>query len=238
MTLPARLTRSLPVLALIVLSCAAPWQGYAGKKPKPGPWQVLFDGESTAALRAFKGADFPADCWEVQDGALRAKPGEKTVDLVSREKFSNFELELEWKVSPGANSGVIYRVSEEPDAPWKTGPEMQVLDDARHADGKNPLTSAGSLYALIAPQGAVFKEVGRWNKARLVVDGNHVEHWLNGVKVVDYTLGSTELKARIARSKFKDLPRFSKESEGHICLQHHHDEVWFRKVRIRTLAGH
>lgn len=211
--------------------------GTAGAADSGGHWINLFDGKSTDHWRGFKRDAFPSKGWSIQDGALRADPKGEVVDLVTKEKFSSFELELEWKVAPGANSGIMFRVSEEFDAPWHTGPELQVLDDDRHADGKSPKTSAGSLYALIAPEGKQLKPVGEWNTFRLVVDGNHAEHWLNGKKVVQYQLNSPELTAMIAQSKFKGMPRFAKQSEGHIVIQHHHDEVWFRHINIRRLPA-
>ena len=129
----------------------------------------------------------------------------------------------------------MYRVSEDFAAPYETGPEMQVLDDDKHADGRDPKTSAGSLYALIAPKNKKLKPVGQWNKVRIVVQEKQVAHWLNGVKVVEFELGSVELNLLIARSKFKDMPRFGKEKTGFIDLQHHGDEVWYRKIRVRRL---
>ena len=129
----------------------------------------------------------------------------------------------------------MYRVSEAAAAPYETGPEMQVLDDDKHADGRDPKTSAGSLYALIAPKHKKLKPLGQWNKVRIVVQDSQVAHWLNGVKVVEYELGSAELNQLIARSKFNDMPRFAKEKTGFIDLQHHGDEVWYRKIRVRRL---
>jgi len=202
-------------------------------KPK---WQVLFDGKSTAAWRAFRRQDFPSKCWTIENGALRTHAGcpeADRVDIITKDKYQNFELELEWRVSPGANSGVIYLVSEDEDQTWKTGPEMQVLDDAKHADGKNPKTSAGSLSALIAPSNKVLRPVGEYNKARVTVRGRHVEYWLNGKKIVAYELGSEELKSLIAQSKFKAFPRFATNREGYVALQFHGDSVWYRNVRIR-----
>jgi hypothetical protein len=200
---------------------------------KTGEWEVLFDGKSTDKWRGFKVSSFPDRGWKVEEGALRAVAGAGGPDLITKDKYENFELQLEWKVSPGANSGIMYRVSEDFDAPWHTGPEMQVLDDDRHADGKNPKTSAGSLYALIAPKDRRLKPVGEWNQVKLIVHSNRVEHWLNGVKVVEFELGGSELNQLIAGSKFKDMPRFAKEKTGHIDLQHHGDDVWFRNIRVR-----
>ena len=120
-------------------------------KPK---WHVLFDGKSTAEWRGFRRDSFPAKCWQVEKGAIKIVGGcdkSDQVDIVTREKYRNFELELEWRVAPGANSGIIYLISEDQDQTWKTGPEMQVLDDDKHPDGKKPSTSAGSLFDLIAP---------------------------------------------------------------------------------------
>jgi hypothetical protein len=138
-------------------------------------------------------------------------------------------------VAPGGNSGIIYLVSEDFDQTWNTGLEMQVLDDARHPDGKDPKTSAGSLYGLIAPVNKALAPAGRWNRVRLILHNGHVEHWLNGKKVLNYELGSDQLKHLIAESKFIDFPRFAQNREGFIALQHHGEEAWYRKIRIRSL---
>jgi hypothetical protein len=207
----------------------------ADAKAKPGEWEVLFDGKSVAKWRGYKLNSFPDHSWKVEGGVLKTVAGAEGPDILTREKFGNFELELEWRVSPGANSGIMYRVSEDFDAPYETGPEMQVLDDDKHADGRDPKTSAGSLYALIAPKQKKLKPVGEWNQVRIVVQDKQVEHWINGVKVVEFELGSPELNQLIARSKFKDMPRFAKEKTGFIDLQHHGDEVWYRKIRVRRL---
>lgn len=200
------------------------------------PWIVLFDGSSTAAFRGYKQTGFPTKGWEVVDGTLHVKAGGGAGDLVTRETFKDFELEFQWKVAPGANSGVMYRVSEAYDAPWHTGPEFQVLDDSRHADGKNPKTSAGALYALVAANSAkALKPVGEWNSARIVLRGSQLEHWLNGQKVVALDLASPAARELIAQSKFKTLPRFAQEASGYLCFQDHGDDVWFRDIRIRKL---
>ncbi|MBI3418092.1 MAG: DUF1080 domain-containing protein [Verrucomicrobia bacterium] len=226
-------TRLFLALALLAVLCSSGCISLNGQPANHSEWQVLFDGKSTDKFRGFKKDSFP-DSWKIEQGTLKTVPGNGT-DIITKEQFDNFELQLEWKISPGGNSGVIYRVSEAFAEPWHTGPEMQVLDDDKHADGKNPLTTASSLYALMAATNKKLKPVGEWNQARLMVNGNHVEHWLNGAKVVEYELGSEKLNALIAKSKFADKPRFAKEAKGHIGLQHHHDEVWYRNIKIRRL---
>ena len=226
---------ALLALLAVPLLAAESTPKKAKKAKQDVEWTMLFDGGATNAFRGYKQTGLPSS-WKVEDGALKTIPG-KGGDLVTREKYDNFELRLQWKIAAGGNSGIMYRVSEDFDEPWWTGPEMQVLDDAKHADGKDPRTSAGALYALLAPKEKKLRPVGEWNRVRLVVQGNHVEHWLNGDKILSYELGSPELNALIAKSKFADKPRFGKETTGHICLQHHNDEVWYRNVRVRKLPA-
>jgi len=195
-------------------------------------WRSLFDGRSTAGWRGYRADSMPSG-WRVEDGTLvrAAQAG----NIVTVDTFRNFELALDWKVSSGGNSGIMYRVTEDAKEPYETGPEMQVLDDARHADGKNPLTSAGALYGLYAAPPGVVKPAGEWNHARIVLKGNHVEHWLNGQKVVDAELWSPDFTARHAKSKFTQWPPYAKAARGHIALQDHGDWVAYRNVRIREL---
>ena len=161
-----------------------------------GGWTVLFDGKEVKGLRGYK----------IVDGTIKTKPG-MGIDLISSDVYKNFELELEWKVPKGGNSGIFYFATEESDYIWQSAPEMQVLDDATHTKGEATLTSAGSLYGLIAASNSVVKPVGEFNQVRIKVQNNHVEHWLNGVKVVDYIYQSERMKALIAKSKFKTIPR-------------------------------
>jgi hypothetical protein len=200
-------------------------------------WTVLFDGKNADLWRGYHRDGFPSDCWVIENGTLRTLPNKPgPVDLITKETYGDFELELEWKVTPGANSGVIYHASEEFDHSWRTGAEYQVLDDEKNGDGRDPKKSASSLYALIAPnKDKHLKPVGDWNKARIVFKNNHVEHWLNGKKVVEYQWGSDELKERIKNSKFNSMPKFGTLSSGIITLQHHGGDVSFRKIRIRKL---
>ncbi len=201
-----------------------------------GPWEDLLADGTGAKWRGFRQAGFPEKGWTVQGHTLHFAKGSGGGDLVTRERYASFELEFDWKVSAGANSGVLYRVLETSDAPWHTGPEYQVLDDTRHGDGKNPKTSASALYALIAANGEkVAKPVGEWNTGRIVLRGSRLEHWLNGRQVVAADLASPEFSRLVADSKFKDLAGFAKSAEGHLCLQDHGDEVWFRNLRVRRL---
>jgi hypothetical protein len=156
-------------------------------------------------------------------------------DLITDDEFGDFELALEWKVSEGGNSGIMYRVVDAHEATYQSGPEMQVLDDARHPDGRSRLTAAGAAYGLYPAPAGVVKPAGEWNQVRIVVKGGHVEHWLNGRKVVEYELWSPDWKARVANSKFAQWPSYGLAKKGHIALQDHGDRVAYRNIRVRAL---
>ena len=203
-----------------------------------GEWIPLFDGNSLDRWRGFRRADLPAS-WRVEDGTLAFVPLEDRAqrgDIVSRDQFGDFELELEWKISEGGNSGVMYRVGEDQEAPWHTGPEMQVLDDARHPDGKIPSHRAGALYDLIVPPENIARPVGEWNQARVVVRGNRIQQWLNGQQTADVEIGSERWNQLMANSKFREIPTYATLQRGHIALQDHDDRVWYRNIRIRPLG--
>ncbi len=195
-------------------------------------WRLLFDGKTTKGWRGFK-KDAAPSAWKAIDECLTVTG--QAGDLITDDEFDNFELSLEWKVAPGGNSGIIYRVAEDGHYVWETGPEMQVLDNERHPDGEVPNTSAGSLYGLYAPNWDESYPAGVFNAARIIVNGNHVEHWLNGVKLFECEIGSADWNQRIANSKFKDMPRFATMKKGHIALQDHGDRVWYRNIKIRPL---
>ena len=166
---------------------------------------------------------------------LAHKDGKDGGDIVTDDAFDSFELAIEWKVSPGANSGIMYHVDEAEDAPFFTGPEYQILDNTKHEDGKHKETSAASCYALYAPSKDVTKPVGEWNQTRIIVKGNHVEHWLNDVKVVEYELGSDDWNKRVKASKFNEWKKFGTIKKGGIDLQDHGDDVAYRNIKIRPL---
>jgi len=213
--------------------------------PKPGPWRNLFDGKSTKGWRGAYLTHFPDSGWVVKDGQLthRSSQGKESAsggDIITEEEFTNFELELEFKISKGGNSGIKYFVVERQPKPAGSaiGCEFQILDDENHPDalkGKEGNRKAGGLYDLIpAPADKKLNPPGTWNKARILVDGMHVEHWLNDKKTIEYTKGSPEFKARIAESKYKDFSFFGNDHKGHILLQDHGDEVSFKNIRVRT----
>jgi hypothetical protein len=195
-------------------------------------WRLLFDGRTTSGWRGYKRQTMPAG-WEVRDGALTRTA--ETTDIVTNDQFGSFELALEWRVVPGANSGIFFRVVEKSGGIYEYAPEVQVLDDAGHADGGSELTSAGSNFALHPVPRGVVKPAGEWNAVRLRVDGNHVQHWLNGQLVVDYEIGSDDWKRRVAASKFAAWPEYGLAPRGHIGLQEHGDEVAFRSIKVREL---
>jgi hypothetical protein len=196
-------------------------------------WHVLFDGKITKDFRGWHSEGFP-EGWHVVDGTLTK---EGAVDeLVTRKQYGNFELELDWKIGRSGNSGVFYRGTREYDHIYWSAPEYQLLDDANAPDGRNRLTAAASAYAIYpAPEGVV-KPFGEWNTTRIVVDGTHVEHWLNGQRVVAYDLGSPDWRARVAASKFSKYPNYGLAKKGFIGIQGDHPgSLALRHVRIREL---
>jgi 3-keto-disaccharide hydrolase len=193
-------------------------------------WKSL---SSASEWRGYKTDAIPA-AWTFADGVLsKTRP---VADIVSKDEYGNFQLELEWKIGEAGNSGIFYRGTEEYDHIYWSGPEYQLLDNIKAEDNKTPLTRAGADYGLYpAPDGHV-KPVGEWNATRIVVNGNHVEHWLNGFKLVEYELGSADWKAKVAASKFGRWPNYGMAKRGHIALQGDHNGVLaFRNIRVREL---
>jgi hypothetical protein len=223
----------LAVAALIALGTTVNGQMPAlTSQDKAQGWKLLFDGKSLAGWRGYK-TETPPKGWRADNGVLTLDGSGG--DLMTVEQFDDFELRLQWKISPNGNSGIIYRISTDGPYTYSSGPEYQVLDNAGHNDGKTPLTSAGSNFAVNPPMKDVTKAVGEWNDVGLIVRGNHVEHWLNGVKVVDYELGSADWEARVKASKFAKMPWYGRAKRGYIALQDHGDLVSYRNIRIRPL---
>jgi hypothetical protein len=199
---------------------------------KQAGWKLLFDGESLKGWRSYAKPDGPKQGWVVEHGILKCVANAHGGDIVSTEKFTDFELEWDWKIPPKANNGIKYLVNEK--RPGAPGQEYQMIDDAIVA-GK-PKQSTASFYDVLAPDPAKpLKPVGEWNHSRVLLKGNHVEHWLNGKKVLEYELGSPELMAAIANSKFKKFPGFGEKITAPILLTEHHDEASYKNIKIRKL---
>lgn len=198
-------------------------------------WISLFDGKNVNGLRGYKMENFPWDSWVIKNATLKTIPGKHGVDLISEGVFEDFELELEWKLQSGGNSGIFYFASEEGDYIWQSAPEMQVLDNLGHQDRFRKVTSAGALYDLIAPSKEMVKPIGEFNKVKIISKNKEIEHWLNGEKIVEYKVDSEHIQNLISKSKFNSMPLFFKSSYGHIGLQGDHGEVWYRNIRIREL---
>jgi hypothetical protein len=220
-------------ITLAFLGCGAASIVSADQSSAPGPWHPLLEDHGAPAWRGWKESGFPAG-WHVEGGVL-SKDG-AVDDLVTQQTYANFELELEWKIGKAGNSGVFYRGTREYDHIYWSAPEYQLLDDANTEDGKSRLTAAGSAYALYGAPAGVVEPYDHWNKTRLVVKGNRVEHWLNGKKVVTYELKSADWKARVAASKFAKYPNYGLAETGLIGLQGDHPgALEIRNIRIREL---
>lgn len=197
---------------------------------KKAGWTLLFDGKTTKGWRAFKQAEIGPG-WKVENGVLFPDP-KVAKDIVTKGDYANFELAFEWRISKGGNSGVMFHVIPEGSETYESGPEYQILDNSR---GVPPMEQAGALYALVAPAMDMTKPVGEFNQARLVVDHGKVQHWLNGMEVARYEIGSPEFRALVAASKFRRWPQFATGQTGGIALQNHGNEVAFRNIKIRVL---
>jgi len=198
----------------------------------------LFDGTNLDHWRGYKTEEIGKD-WKIQeDGSLMFDGGKgHGGDLVTKEVFESFVLTFDWKVSEAANSGVMYRVGLGDNAPYLTGPEYQVLDDDKHRDGVHPKHTSGSLYGLYEATGKKLNAVGEWNSAKIVLNGNNVQHWLNGTKVVDAEMHSEDWDKQVAASKFSKWKKFATLKTGHIAFQDHGNQVWYRNITIQKLAS-
>jgi hypothetical protein len=233
----------LPPLTALLLLLAS--------QPASAQWRELFDGRTLAGWRGLGYDSVPSAHWKVVDGAIMKVPGANVAklpdgqpaaggDLMTTEAFTDFELEFEWKVAPGANSGVKYNVSEAMSMKSANhaalGFEYQVLDDSLNDDNKIPSHRAGSLYDMIPPGGdKALRPVGEWNRSRIVLRGNHGEHWLNGKRIVSYDLGTPRMDSLLKASKYRSIAGFADRRAGHIVLQDHGDAAYYRAIRIRRL---
>jgi hypothetical protein len=230
--LASRLAFALGLLALARPAAAEPPNTLSPAEQAAG-WRLLFDGTSLTGWRSLK-SPAPGAGWKVIDGAIvrTAESG----DLVTADAFGDFDLSIEWKVEEATNSGILYRVDLGSDRTYESGPEYQILDNVKGGDRFQPSHRAGALYDLVAPPQDFTRPVGQWNLTRIRVRGWHVEHWLNGHKIVDVDLGTPEGRAMIAASKFRQWPQFATFRRGHIALQDHDHRVAFRDLRILELA--
>lgn len=244
--LEKRLVFSMTMLAggLGMIGSASAQEGRtAGARPltaaqKAAGWCILFDGSDTSAWRAYKGTAFPQKGWTVSDGCLRTVPTEGAVDIVTVDEFGDFELVLEWAVAAKSNSGIMFRCTEDRDATWQSGPEIQILDDAGHGAAADAPHSAGALYDLYSPSASkVLRPVGEFNEARLRLRDGVFQHWLNGVKLIECRVDDAEFAKRVASSKFAAYPGFGTHAQGRFALQHHGGDVRFRNIRARDLSA-
>jgi hypothetical protein len=221
-------------LAMTSTSCQSGSGPQAAAVPE-SEWEWLFDGASLDKWRGYR-MDHVPEAWSIRDSTIYCR-GLDAGDLMTKGQWQNFDLRLEWKISEAGNSGIMYRVMEIYDYPYLTGPEFQVLDDAAHPDASNgPTRMAGAVYDVYPPSQDATRPAGEWNDTRILVDSTHVEHWLNGVKIVEYELFGDDWDRRIAESKWAGNPDFGRMIRGHIALQDHSDEVWYRNVRIKALS--
>jgi hypothetical protein len=262
------MSSSHPLLACLVAVTAcvsAPVQTQSGTPARTAPntlsaaeraagWRLLFDGATFAGWRGLGYDSVPTAHWTVENGAIKKIPrGEiprmsdgqpaRGGDLMTTERFADFELAWEWRISRAGNSGVKYNVSEELSIANAAnhaalGFEYQLLDDSLHEDNKVASHRAGALYDLIAPNASkTLRPVGHWNESRIVFGGNHGEHWLNGRKIIEFELATPRMDSLLARSKYRSIPNFAQRRAGHIVLQDHGDEVHFRSIKIRLLSS-
>jgi hypothetical protein len=198
----------------------------------------LFDGQTLAGWRTYQNK--PADSWTVNDGTLYCKgsttdKSDRRADLITTGQYENFDLSLDWKISPQGNSGIMYLVTEEFPAAYLSGPEYQIIDDNNFPEKLEDWQKTGANYAMDAAPTAKPKPVGEWNHTRIVVNNGHVEHWLNGDKVVDYQLWTDEWKQKKTTGKWKDAAGYGVSKKGHIALQDHGSEAWFKNIKIKAL---
>jgi hypothetical protein len=229
---------SLLLLSFLLEKTGRPFQvqdNTLTEEEKKNGWELLFDGKTTTKWRTYQ--SLPDDSWEVSQGELHCKSDgvQHRADLVTREPYSSFELRLDWKVGKAANSGILYHVQESKKSSYETGPEYQLIDDQGYTEKIENWQKSGADYAMHPPSQFVSKPAGEYNHSRLVVNGSHVEHWLNGVKVVDFTAWTPEWQKLKAAGKWKDYPDYGISKSGVIALQDHGGGIWFKNIKIRKL---
>jgi len=223
---------AIGIVAILVISQSAIQSAILNPQSSTTKTRVLFGGKSLSEWRGYKSDTVPAG-WTIVNGTL-AKTG-SVGDIVSKDEFGDFDLQLEWTIGEAGNSGVFYRGTEEYDHIYWSAPEYQLLDDIKASDNKTRLTCAGSAYAVYPSPEGHLKRVGEWNSTRIVARGNHIQHWLNGFKLLEYEIGSSDWEARVQASKFKDWPNYGRARRGHLAMQGDHaGSLAFKNIRIRT----
>jgi hypothetical protein len=202
---------------------------------KKAGWKLLFDGKSTEGWRTYQNQ--PNDSWEVVNGELHCKKNgvKKRSDLITKDEYASFELQFDWKVGKGANSGALYHVLETHHSSYETGPEYQLIDDLGYPEKLEEWQKSGSDYAMHPPLKIASKPAGEYNHTRILVNGDHVQHWLNGVKVADFHSWTPEWEKLKKEGKWKDYPDYGMAKSGYIALQDHGGGIWFRNIKIKKL---
>lgn len=205
------------------------------KKEKKEGWVLLFDGTTMNGWRAYKNKE--QEGWEVKDGELNCKAEgvTKRADLITVNQYENYELKIDWKISPKKNSGIIYMATEENGASYESGPEYQLIDDVGYPGKLSDKQLSGANYDMNPPTAKVVKPAGEFNHTKIVINKGHVEHWLNGTKVVDYQLWTPEWEQTKAKSKWKDVKTYGMSKSGYIALQDHGGGIAFKNIKIKTL---
>jgi hypothetical protein len=199
-------------------------------------WKILFDGKSTKGWRTYQNK--PADSWVAEDETLHCQGKDKAKvrgNLITNDQYENFELSIDWKLTPYGNSGILYLVSEQYKEPYLSGPEYQIIDDKGYPEKLQDWQTTGANYAMDPPKTNAAKPIGEWNHTVIIVNKGHVEHWLNNIKVVEYNLWTDEWKKHKMEGKWKDAPGYGSNKKGHICLQDHGSEIWFKNIKLREL---
>ncbi len=223
--------RLLPVFFLILSACSQ-------KNKDSHSTFALFNGKDLSGWKIYR--NLPNNSWEVTDGMLHCRPFYDTQEnhrshLMTTRTFRNFELSFEWKISQQGNSGILFRVSEDEPEPHFTGPEYQLLDDENYPGDVPDNRKTASCFDLYAATGKILYPAGQWNSGKIIAQGNSISYWLNGKEVLHYEIGSANWQERITKSKWKDFPLFATFTRGHIVLQDHGNEIWFRNLYLTEL---